>query len=66
MTTSKHPDKMKIKRCQRCKKKEMLTEISSEPQQINAFIIRSYVGIQCECGWSDKTYTFKDVEEGKG
>jgi hypothetical protein len=56
----------RYQRCQRCKKKNTLVDISSEIQKINPFTYRSYVGIQCSvCNWNDKTYTFTDVEEGK-
>jgi RNase P subunit RPR2 len=57
--------KKEIKRCQRCKKKSLI-DIQSEPQQINPHTIRSFVGVQCVlCGWSDKIYTYKDVEKDR-
>jgi predicted nucleic-acid-binding Zn-ribbon protein len=56
--------KAKIQRCPKCKKKNTLEDISSAPQQINIFTIRSWVGVQCSnCGYTEKEYTFKDVEE---
>jgi hypothetical protein len=59
--------KMKIKRCQKCKKQNTLVDISSEPQQINPSTVRSWVGKQCSsCGHTEKEYTFKEVVEEKG
>jgi predicted nucleic-acid-binding Zn-ribbon protein len=55
-----------MKRCPKCRKKNTLVDIVSGPVKINPFTIRSYIGVQCiSCSWSEKTYTFKDVEEGK-
>jgi hypothetical protein len=56
----------KYTRCQHCKKRNTLTEISSSPQRINPFMIRSFTGILCKiCGWTQKEYTFKEIVEEK-